>query len=61
MKFRLGLIAIGSAAIGLFALEAFAPAKVIIMSHRAVAECGAGNVASVNTSGYLCKAAGPIN
>ena len=61
MKFRLGLIAIGSAAIGLFALEAFAPAKVIIMSHRAVAECGAGNVGSASTSGYLCKAAGPIN
>ena len=61
MKFRLGLIAIGSAAIGLFALEGFALAKVIIMSHPAVAECGAGNVASVNTSGSLCKAAGRIN
>ena len=61
MKFRLGLIAIGSASIGLFALEGFAPAKVIIMSHRAVAECGAGNVASVTTSGTLCKAAGRLN
>ena len=61
MKFRLGLIAIGSTAIGLFALEGFAPAKVIIMSHRAVAEWGAGNVASVTTSGTLCKAAGRLN
>ena len=61
MKFRLRLIAIGSAAIGLFALEGFPAAKVAITAHRAVAECGAGNVASVSTSGYFCKAAGHIN